>query len=274
MEQDNELIENLKARALQIRRLIIKMLCEAGSGHSGGSLSAADLVTALYFHQMRHKPKDPSWPDRDRFILCKGHCAPLLYAALAESGYFPEKELMTLRKINSHLQGHPDMRKAPGIEATTGSLGQGLSIANGIALGGKLDKKDYTVYALLGDGEVDEGQVWEAAMFASHYRLDNVIGIIDRNRLQVDGPTEEVMTIEPLVDKWNSFGWQVIEIDGHNFPEIIEALDEAKQVKGKPSVIVANTIKGKGVSFMEGKVGWHGKAPSKEEAQKALKELI
>ena len=274
MEADSKLVEGLKARALTIRRLIITMLCEAGSGHSGGSLSAADLVTALYFHQMRHKPEEPHWPDRDRFILSKGHCAPLLYAALAESGYFPKKELMTLRKINSHLQGHPDMRKAPGIEATTGSLGQGLSIANGIALGGKLDKKDWTVYTLLGDGEVDEGQVWEAAMFAGHYKLDNVIAIIDRNHLQVDGPTEEVMTIEPLIDKWISFGWHTIEIDGHNFYQIIEALNEAKQIKDKPSVIIANTIKGKGVSFMEGKVGWHGKAPSKEEAQKALKELV
>jgi len=267
-------VQELKRKATLIRRDIIQMLCEAGSGHSGGSLSSADIVTALYFHHLRHRPKEPDWPKRDRFILSKGHCAPLLYAVLAECGYFPKEELKTLRKIDSHLQGHPDMSKVKGVEASTGSLGQGLSIACGIALGGLLDKKDYTVYVLLGDGEIDEGQIWEAAMFANHYHLDNLVAILDRNRLQVDGPTSKVMTIEPLADKWKAFGWQVITIDGHNIPQILAALEEAKTSKGNPIIIIANTIKGKGVSFMENRVEWHGKVPNKEETKKALAELL
>ncbi len=268
-----EIIEKLRKKAKLIRRDIIQMLYEAGSGHSGGSLSSTDIVTVLYFHYLRHRPDNSDWPDRDRFILSKGHCAPLLYAVLAESGYFPKKELRTLRRINSHLQGHPDMRKTKGVEASTGSLGQGLSISCGIALGGKLDKKNYTVYVLLGDGEIQEGQVWEAAMFASHYHLDNIVVIIDRNRLQVDGPTNKIMTIEPLADKWKAFGWKVIIIDGHSMNQILDALEKAKETKDKPTIIIANTIKGKGVSFMESQVDWHGKAPSKDEAEKALLEL-
>lgn len=267
------MIKRLEAQARTIRRRIIEMLCEAGSGHAGGSLSAADIATVLYFHQMRHNPKDPHWSDRDRFILCKGHCAPLLYAVLAESGYFPREELKTLRKINSSLQGHPNMKKTRGVEASTGSLGQGLSIANGIALGGKLDQKDYTVYALLGDGEIAEGQVWEAAMFASHYKLDNVVAILDRNRLQVDGATEAIMALEPVVDKWKAFGWHVVETDGHNIGRLLDAFTEASRIKNKPTLIIAHTVKGKGVSFMENRVDWHGRAPEGKEAEKALEEL-
>jgi transketolase len=272
MKPDKKIVEVLANKARKVRRLIIQMLCEAGSGHTGGCLSAVDIVTTLYFHHMQHNPKDPDWPERDRFILSKGHCAPLLYAVLAECGYFPEEELKTLRKIGSRLQGHPDMKKLPGIEATTGSLGQGLSISNGIALGGKLNKLNYAVYVLLGDGETGEGQVWEAAMFANHYRLDNVVAILDRNRLQVDGPTEDIMAIEPVKDKWLSFGWHTIEVNGHNFPEILDALEESGKID-KPVIIIADTIKGRGVSFMEDKVGWHGKAPNREEAEKALEEL-
>ena len=267
------MIKRLEAQARTIRRRIIEMLCAAGSGHAGGSLSGADIVTALYFHQMRHNPKDPHWSDRDRFILCKGHCAPLLYAVLAESGYFPREELKTLRKLNSSLQGHPNMKKTRGVEASTGSLGQGLSIANGIALGGKLDRKDYTVYALLGDGEIDEGQVWEAAMFASHYKLDNVVAILDRNKLQVDGATETIMALEPVADKWKAFGWHVVETDGHDMGRLLDAFAEARCKKNKPSIIIAHTIKGKGVSFMENKIDWHGRAPEGAEAIKALAEL-
>ena len=272
-EDRKKLIEKLERKAKIIRRSIIQMLSHAGSGHAGGALSSADIVTALYFYWMRHNPEDPDWLDRDRFILSKGHSAPVLYAVLAECGYFPESELKTLRKINSHLQGHPDMRKTKGVEASTGSLGQGLSIACGIALGGKLDKKAYTVYALFGDGEIQEGQIWEAAMFAGHYHLDNLVTILDRNKLQVDGPTNKVMTIEPLIDKWKAFGWQTIEIDGHDMNQILGALEEAKCKENNPVIIVANTIKGKGISFMENQVDWHGKAPNKEEAEKALAEL-
>ncbi len=268
-----KIIKDLQKKARIIRRDIIQMLYEAGSGHCGGCLSSTDIVTALYFHHLCYKPDNPDWPERDRFILSKGHCVPLLYAVLAEGGYFPKGELKTLRKIGSHLQGHPDMRKTKGVEASTGSLGQGLSIACGIALGGKMDKKSYTVYALLGDGEIQEGQVWEAAMFANHYHLDNIVAIIDRNRLQVDGPTNKIMTIEPLVDKWKAFGWKVITIDGHDMSQILDALEKAKETKDRPTVVIANTIKGKGVSFMENQVNWHGKAPNKEEAEKALSEL-
>lgn len=249
------------------------MTASAGSGHPGGSLSCCDILVALYFKVLRHNPKNPKWEDRDRFILSKGHSAPALYACLAEAGYFPQDELLTLRKLGSPLQGHPSMNTLLGIEISTGSLGQGLSVGNGIALTGRLDGKDYRTFVLLGDGECDEGQVWEAAMAASHYKLDNLCAIVDRNGLQIDGPTEEVMALEPLAEKWKAFGWKVIEIDGHNFNQILSALNPDKVEKDKPLVIIARTIKGKGVSFMEGVVDFHGKAPTKEQRDLALEEL-
>ena len=263
----------LKKQARTMRTEILKMLTEAGSGHTGGSLSPVDVVTALYFYKMRHNPKDPAWRERDRFILSKGHAAPLLYAALALSGYFDKSLLKTLRKIGSPLQGHPCSRLLPGVEISTGSLGQGLSIANGIAMGLKMDGLGSRVYCLLGDGETQEGQVWEAAMTASHYRIDNICAIIDNNGLQIDGHCCDVMAIEPIVYKWASFGWHVIDIDGHNMGAVLDALDEAGTVKGKPTMIVARTVKGKGVSFFEGKVQYHGITPTHEELEKALEEL-
>ncbi len=263
----------LEDKAKAIRRHIVTMLGEAGSGHPGGSLSAADLVAALYFKVMRVDPEDPQNPDRDRFVLSKGHGAPVLYAALAERGFFPVEDLKTLRKLGSKLQGHPDMRKVPGVDMSTGSLGQGLSVANGMALAGKLDKKDFRVYVLLGDGEIQEGQIWEAAMAAAHYKLDNLTAFLDHNKMQIDGNIEEVMSPEPVADKWRAFGWHVIEIDGHNMEQILNAIEEAKKTAGKPTIIVAKTVKGKGVSFMEDQVGWHGKAPSPEQVEEALKEL-
>jgi len=266
-------IEELKNKAREIRKHIIKMLGKAGSGHPGGSLSAADIVTTLYFHELRLDPARPDWPDRDRFVLSKGHAAPVLYAALAERGFFPVEELMTLRRLGSRLQGHPDMRKLPGVEMSTGSLGQGLAAANGMALAARLDKKDYRVYVLLGDGELDEGMVWEAAMAAAHYKLDNLVAFVDHNGLQIDGPIVEVMSPEPVADKWRAFGWHVINIDGHDIKQIMGALAEAKTVKGKPTMIVAETVKGKGVSFMENQVGWHGVAPKPDEVEQALAEL-
>jgi len=249
------------------------MITEAKSGHPGGSLSAVDVVTALYFKVMRHNPKDPKWKDRDRFILSKGHAAPLLYSVLAESGYFEVKELLTLRKLGSRLQGHPDMKRLPGIEISTGSLGHGLSVGNGMAIAGKLNKRGYRVYILLGDGECQEGQVWEAAMTASHYKLDNVTAILDYNGLQIDGPVKDVMHINPISNKWRAFGWYVIEINGHDFKEILDSFERVKKLKGKPSIIIAHTTKGKGVSFMENVVDFHGKAPTKEQMVQALKEL-
>lgn len=270
---NEERLQQLQSIAKVIRRDIITMLGEAGSGHPGGSLSAADIVTALYFDVMRINPEQPDWPDRDRFVLSKGHAAPVLYAALAERGYFEPTELKTLRKLGSRLQGHPDMKKLPGVDMSTGSLGQGLSAANGMALAGKLDRKDYRVYVLLGDGEVQEGQVWEAAMLASHYKLDNLTAFLDHNKMQIDGPIEQVMSPEPLADKWRSFGWHVIEIDGHDMQQILAAVDEAKQTTGQPTIIIAKTVKGKGVSFMENQVGWHGKAPNAEQVEQALAEL-
>lgn len=266
-------IKTLQDMARTIRVDILKMLSEAGSGHTGGSLSAADIVTAIYFSKMRYNPKDPEWKERDRFVLSKGHAAPLLYAALARAGYFPLEMLSTLRKIGSPLQGHPNCRSLPGIEVSTGSLGQGLSVANGMAIGLRLDRIPARVYCLLGDGEVQEGQVWEAAMTAAHYGLDNLCAIIDNNGLQIDGPVEEVMRVSPLPEKWKAFGWHVIEIDGHNMAEILNALDEAEGIKGKPTIIIAHTIKGKGVSIFEGKVEYHGVAPTPDELAKALKEL-
>lgn len=266
-------IEQLTAKAKNIRRHIIRMLGRAGSGHPGGSLSAADIVTALFFHEMRLNPGEPDWPDRDRFVLSKGHAAPLLYAALAERGYFPVEELMTLRSLGSRLQGHPDMKKLPGVEMSTGSLGQGLAAANGMALAARLDGKDYRVYVLLGDGEIQEGMVWEAAMASAHYKLDNLVAFVDHNGLQIDGPIAEVMSPEPVADKWRAFGWHTLCIDGHDMEQILAALAEARAVKGRPTMIVAETVKGKGCSFMEGKEDWHGVAPNPEETEKALLEL-
>jgi transketolase len=268
-----EEIEKLKSLARTIRIDILKMLNQAGSGHTGGSLSAVEIIVSLYFYKMHHNPQNPKWPDRDRFVLSKGHGAPALYATLARSGYFDLSELNNLRKLGSILQGHPDMKVTPGVEISTGSLGQGLSMANGMALALKLDKRAARVYVLMGDGENQEGQIWEAAMAAAHYRLDNLCGIIDYNGLQIDGPVNEIMKIEPIRDKWLAFGWEVFEIDGHNFTEIISALDQAETVKNKPCLILAHTIKGKGVSFFEGKVEYHGVAPTDEELKKALFEL-
>ena len=270
---DTHNIDLLEEKARQIRKDIIAMLKEAGSGHPGGSLSSADILTALYFQEMNINPENPYEPGRDRFVLSKGHAAPVLYATLAERGFFPREELLKLRKIGAKLQGHPDMRRVPGVEISTGSLGQGLSAANGMALAGKLDGASYRVYALIGDGECQEGQIWEAAMFAAHYRLDNLVVFLDHNGLQIDGKITEVMSPEPLDEKWRAFGWHVQVIDGHSFPAIFGALAQAREVKGKPSMIIANTIKGKGVSFMENVPGWHGKAPKPEEAERALAEL-
>ena len=264
--------EDLEVRAKEIRRLIVQMISKARSGHPGGSLSAADLISALFFCVLRHNPKDPHWPGRDRFHMSKGHCAPLWYAVLAESGYFPKEKLMTLRQLGSLLQGHPD-RRTPGVEVASGSLGQGLSVALGMSLAGKVDKKDYRVYVLMGDGEIQEGNIWEAAMACAHYKCDSLCGILDYNGFQIDGKICNVMGLEPLAAKWQAFGWHTIEIKGHSMKAIISAYDEAKSVKGKPSIIIAHTVKGKGVSFMENVCDFHGRAPTKEETERALKDL-
>lgn len=264
---------DLRKIASTLRTDIIEMLKEAKSGHPGGSLSACEIITALYFKEMRVDSNNPEWPDRDRFVLSKGHGAPVLYAALAEKGFFSKEELLSLRKTGAMLQGHPDMKGTPGVDMTTGSLGQGLAAANGMALAGKLDKKDYRVYVLIGDGEAQEGIIWEAAMFSAHYKLDNLTVFMDHNGLQIDGLNKEVMNIEPIDEKFRAFGWHVINIDGHSFEDIFSALEEAKNTKGKPTMIIARTVKGKGVSFMENKADWHGKAPSEEEAKKAIDEI-
>ncbi len=268
-----ENIEKLSEIAKSIRRGIIEEVYNAMSGHPGGSLSIADILTVLYFNELNIDPKNPTWEDRDRFVLSKGHCSPALYSTLAHRGYFDIEYLKTFRNINSNLQGHPDMNKVPGVDMTTGSLGQGLSCANGMAIAGKLNNKKYRVYCLLGDGEIEEGQVWEAAMAANKYKLDNLCVIIDNNNLQIDGKIEEVMSSYPIDEKFKSFGFEVITIDGHNLKEIIEAFEKARQIKGKPTCIIAKTIKGKGVSFMENQVGWHGKAPNEEQYKLAIKEL-
>ena len=265
--------EDLARIANQIRIDIIKETNAAGSGHPGGSLSATDILCVLYFDKMNIDPDNPRDPDRDRFVLSKGHIAPGLYATLAERGFFPVEDLLTLRKIDSHLQGHPNMNDTPGVDMSTGSLGQGLSVANGMALAGKLDGRDYYVYVVMGDGEIQEGQIWEAAMSAGHYHLDNLIAFVDHNGLQIDGPNDQVMTVNPIADKFAAFGWNVIAIDGHDLQAISDAVDAAKAQKGKPTVIVAETVKGKGVSFMENQVGWHGTAPNAEQAAAALAEL-
>jgi len=263
----------LKEMANKLRRHVIIMTATAGSGHPGGSLSAADIITALYFKVMRHNPGNPQWQDRDRFILSKGHAAPVLYAALAESGYFPIEELRTLRKLDSRLQGHTDRNLTPGVEMSAGSLGMGLSFAIGVALAARLNAKDYWTYVLLGDGECQEGQTWEAALSAAHFRLDNLTAIVDRNRIQLTGWTRDIMNLEPLSLKWQAFGWHIIEINGHDFNQILTALEEARKIKSQPTVVIAHTIKGKGVSFMENNPAFHGKAPTLEEAERALKEL-
>ncbi|MBC7339088.1 MAG: transketolase [Firmicutes bacterium] len=265
--------DELARVARRVRRHIVRMIAGAGSGHPGGSLSCADILVTLYFRVLRVDPRRPQWPDRDRFVLSKGHACPALYAVLAERGFFPLDELWTLRRLGSSLQGHPDMRKTPGVEASTGSLGQGLSVGLGMALAGRLDGAPWRVYVLLGDGEIQEGQVWEAAMAAAHYGVDNLTAILDWNGLQIDGPNDEVMTVRPVADKWRAFGWEVTEIDGHRFDEILEALRWARSVRGKPAIILARTVKGRGVSFMEGQVDWHGKAPSPAQAEQALAEL-
>jgi transketolase len=264
----------LEEWAEKIRVDIVEMLCEAGSGHSGGSLSMADVFSYLYFSgELKLDPDEPAMIDRDRVVLSKGHACPVLYAALAEKGYFEKKHLSTLRKFGSILQGHPDMKKTPGVDITTGSLGQGLSCAVGMAIGARLDNSDTKVIAIIGDGECNEGQIWEAAMAASHYSLGNLIAILDRNGLQIDGYTRDIMNTEPIIDKWKSFGWEVIEIDGHDFDQIDSAFKKSLTITDKPVCIVANTVKGKGVSFMEGQCEWHGKTPSVEEKEKALSDI-
>lgn len=274
-----ESVDKIEARANNMRKNIIKMLKEAGSGHPGGSLSAADIVASLYFGGvMNYSEADPQHPERDYFILSKGHAAPVLYAALAELGYVPEDELLTLRKLHSRLQGHPDSKKLPGVEVSTGSLGQGLSIAAGVALGVRIDQQrdggpKRRVFTLLGDGEIEEGQVWEAAMFAAHYHLDNLVAIVDNNSLQIDGDVRDVAGLDNISSKFKSFGWQTIEVDGHDVGAVVTALKTATLLDGSPVCIVAHTVKGKGVSFMENQAGWHGKAPNEEQAKEALAEL-
>ena len=266
-------IEELEEIAKKIRINIIKQVYNAKSGHPGGSLSSADILTALYFNEMNINPSNPKEKTRDRFVLSKGHAAPVLYATLAERGYFEKEKLTTLRKIDSILQGHPDMNKIPGVDISTGSLGQGLSIANGMCLSAKLDNLDYRVYCLLGDGEIEEGQIWEAAMSSSHYKLDNLCVIVDNNNLQIDGTIDKVMNSYPINKKFESFGFNVIDINGNNMEEILNAFKIARTTKGKPTAIIAKTVKGKGVSFMEDKVEWHGKAPNEEQFNIAIREL-
>lgn len=263
----------IEARAARMRYDIIEMIAEAGSGHPGGSLSAAEIVATLYFGVMKHDPARPDWAERDRFVLSKGHAAPVLYAALAEAGYLGRDHLKTLRKLGSILQGHPDCKKTPGVEVSTGSLGQGLAIANGIALGLRLDHSESRVFCLLGDGELQEGEVWEAAMFAPHHGLDHVVAIVDHNGLQIDGACTDVMCLGEVAQKFKAFGWEIREVNGHSVAELIEAISAAPAASGVPVCVVARTVKGKGVSFMEGNAGWHGKAPNAEQTATALAEL-
>ncbi|MBP8620642.1 MAG: transketolase [Firmicutes bacterium] len=275
IESTEKIVRLVKEKAREIRVNVIQMTSKAGSGHPGGSLSSADILSTLYFGGVLNvKPDEPLWPDRDRFILSKGHAAPALYAVLAEKGFFSKDLLPTLRQLGSPLQGHPDCRKVPGVEVSTGSLGQGLSMGVGMALSGKLDSKEYRVWVLLGDGECQEGQVWEAAMAGHHYGLDNLVAIVDHNHLQIDGRIEDVMCPEPLSEKFEAFGWNVLSADGHNPIDLLNAFGKARMTKGRPSVVIAETVKGKGVSFMENKKEWHGKAPSPQEAAKAIEELM
>ena len=265
-------IQSLKQKAFEFRKEILETVNLAGSGHPGGSLSAVEIMIALYFYKMKHRPTDPKWEDRDRLIISKGHVTPVVYVTLANFGYFPKEELKTFRKFGSRLQGHVHS-KVPGIEFNTGSLGHGLSFANGVALGARMRGKDFKIYCLMGDGENQEGSVLEAAMTAAHHKLDNVCAIVDYNKVQENGPTNEIKNLEPLGKKWQSFGWHVFEVDGHNLKDLIGAFDEFKNIRGRPTVIIAHTVKGKGVSFMEGKSAWHGKAPNKEQLAQALSEL-
>lgn len=273
MEKIND-VKKLSEIAKDIRKGIIEAVYSGQSGHPGGSLSIADIMTVLYFYEMNINPENPKDENRDRLVLSKGHCAPALYSTLANRGFFEVEELRTLRNIESRLQGHPDMNKIPGVDMTTGSLGQGLSAANGMAIAGKLNNKYYRVYCIMGDGEIEEGQVWEAAMASNKYKLDNLCVIVDNNNLQIDGTIEEVMSSYPIDEKFKSFGFQVINIDGHNVQEIIDAFDVARNIKGKPVCIIAKTIKGKGVSFMENKAEWHGKAPNQEQYEQAIKDIM
>ena len=270
---DNKELKELKITATKIRKNIVDTVYNAKSGHPGGSLSCADILTVLYFKQMRVKVGDPKWEDRDRFVLSKGHCSPALYSTLAQRGFFPQEDLKTFRKTDSYLEGHPNMKYVKGVDMSTGSLGQGISVACGMALAGKIDKKDYRVYSILGDGEIEEGQVWEALMSAAHYKLDNLTIFLDYNGLQIDGEIAKVMSPNPVVDKFKAFGLNVIEIDGNDIEQIDEAINKAKEVKGRPTIIVAKTTKGKGVSFMENQAGWHGKAPNEEQRDIAISEL-
>ena len=269
----DELIDRLRGIARDLRVTDIEMLTKAGSGHPGGTLSAADVIAALYFHVLRLRPEEPDWPDRDRFVLSKGHCIPIVYAALARRGFFPEEQLMTLRRLGSPLQGHPDRVQCPGIEASTGSLGQGLSIAVGMALAGRMDGAEWRVYCMMGDGESQSGQLWEAAMLAGKERLTNLVGILDYNRVQQSDLVVNILDIEPTAAKWRAFNWHVREIDGHDMAEVLDALEEAQEVPDRPALILSHTIKGKGVSWMELNPDWHGKAPNQEEAERALAEL-
>jgi len=266
-------IKQLQKIATVIRKHIIEEVFNASSGHPGGSLSCTDILTVLYFREMRVDIKNPQWEDRDRFVLSKGHCAPALYAVLAEKGFFPKEELVKFRSADSYLEGHPSMRYVPGVDMSTGSLGQGISAAVGMALAGKIDKKDYRVYSILGDGETQEGQVWEACMAAAHYKLDNLTAFLDHNGLQIDGKITDVMSPEPVEEKFKAFGWNVIKIDGHDYVQIVEAIEKAKATKGAPTMVIAETVKGKGVSFMENQAGWHGTAPNKEQRDQAIAEL-
>lgn len=272
-EINQQTIAELEEKAREIRKHVLRMTHAARSGHPGGSLSSADIIAALYFSELRVEPQDPAWPDRDRFVLSKGHACPALYAALAMRGFFPEDELLTFRKVGSRLQGHPELGSTPGVEACAGAEGQGLSIGTGMALAARLDNRDCRVYVLMGDGEQDVGETWEAAMGAAHFKLDNITAIVDRNKIQQEGKTEDIMSLEPFADKWRSFRWHVIEVDGHNMKQLLEAFREARATKGKPTCIIAHTVKGKGVSFMENVVRFHGVAPTDEELAKALAEL-
>jgi transketolase len=267
------LVDRLTTIARELRIADLEMIAEAGSGHPGGTLSAADMIAALFFHKLRLRPEEPLWADRDRFILSKGHCIPIVYAAMAKLGYFPEKDLMTLRDLGSPLQGHPDRTRLPGIEASTGSLGQGLSIAVGMALAGKMDGAAWRVFCMMGDGETQAGQIWEAAMFAGRHGLDNLCAILDQNQVQQTGKVAERLDLEPVVAKWRAFNWHVREIDGHDIAEILDALDEAEVVHDRPALIVAHGVKGKGVSWMELNSAWHGKAPDAEKLEQALAEI-
>ncbi len=270
---DQKKLKELEALANQIRESVIRMLVTAGSGHSAGPLGMADIFTAMYFHVLNHNPKKPNWPDRDRLVLSNGHICPVQYVTLAHAGYFPLHELNTLRKINSRLQGHPHRGSLPGVETTSGPLGSGLSQAIGMALAARLDKKKNRIYCLMSDGEHDEGNTWEAVMFAGKRKLNNITAVVDRNNIQIDGYTENVMPLEPFKDKYEAFGWHVLEVDGHNIEHFVDAVNEAKAIYEKPTVIIAHTIPGKGVSFMENNYLWHGKPPTFEEGKKALAEL-